>query len=66
MSVPRDFLRVKPSKWLDLLGFYVTIKRKADYKGVFMYEVAFRAFEKMGIATCAHSYEEMHKNHMNI
>ena len=38
----------------------------ADYKGVFMHEVSFAAFEKMGITTRAHSYEEMHENHMNI
>ena len=44
----------------------VELLEKADYKGVFMYEVAFGAFEKMGIATRAHSYAEIHENHMNI
>ena len=44
----------------------VQLLEGADYSGVFMYEVSFGAFEKRGIATRAHSYEEMHQTHMNL
>lgn len=44
----------------------VELLEGADYSGVFMYEVAFGAFEKRGITTRAHSYDEMHGIHMNI
>lgn len=44
----------------------VELLEEADYNGVFMYEVSFDAYEKMSIATRAHSYDEIHDNHMNI
>ncbi len=44
----------------------VELLEGVDYNGVFMYEVSFDAFEKQGITTRAHSYDEIHDNHINI
>ena len=38
----------------------------ADYSGVFLYESSLGEFEKHGIHSPAHTYEDIHKNHMNI
>ncbi|MBQ6946444.1 MAG: hypothetical protein IJN42_00200, partial [Clostridia bacterium] len=48
--------------WIAL----VELLEGADYNGVFMYEVGFGAYEKRGITTRAHSYDEMHGIHLNI
>ena len=48
--------------WCEL----VTLLEEADYNGCFMYEVSLGEFEKHGIHTPAHTYEDIHPNHMNI
>lgn len=44
----------------------VTLLEKAGYNGVFLYETSMGEFEKHGIFSRAHSYDEVHPNHMNI
>lgn len=44
----------------------VTLLEEADYNGVFLYETSMGEFEKHGIFSRAHSYDEVHPNHMNI
>ena len=48
--------------WCEL----ATLLENADYDGVFLYEVSLGEFEKHGIHSPAHTYKDIHPNHMNI
>lgn len=48
--------------WCEL----VELLEKADYNGVFLYEVSLGEFEKHGIHSPAHTYKDIRPNHMNI
>lgn len=50
---------------IDWCGL-VTLLEEADYNGCFMYEVSMGEFEKHGIHSPAHTYDDIHPNHMNI